>query len=341
MNELLKRENNKGFTLIELLSTIIILSLVLSITSYAVISIIDKIRQNSYEVTINNVESNSNSYLLENKDRLFFIASADGKIEYQCITVKNLIDYGYLNDNVTNSPVSKDTNVSPNDYIYIERDATSKAILKNVYIGSSNSEYASICGVAINSIGDIVFMSVPDFNEWSQEKEITIIYKLKNLNDENTVNTRTYNYSYSGSSTLVEDSGTIKKIKVTSTGTVSANIKLDNKIIASDTKDISKIDRVKPIIEIGSGTSGFNNRSLTIPLKLTDTLSGVNYKTFSKEDIEVTKDGNIINNTTLNGSNGNYTLVINNIDNYENIILTIKENMFFDYNINYKRKYVF
>ena len=89
-------KNNKGFTLIELLATIAILAIVVSITLYVSLSAIEKSREKSYKVTINNIEKEAANYLLENSDRLFFISDTkDLSAEYQCITVQNLIDMGY------------------------------------------------------------------------------------------------------------------------------------------------------------------------------------------------------------------------------------------------------
>ena len=41
--------------------------------------------------------------------------------------VQNLIDYGYLDNNVVNSNISEKETVNKEDYIYIEKDINTKA----------------------------------------------------------------------------------------------------------------------------------------------------------------------------------------------------------------------
>ena len=92
--------SNKGFTLIELLAVIAMISLVSSISIYFASDVIRKSREKSYEVTVRNIESKASNYLVENGNRLFYLSNGSNK-EYQCITVKNLVYYGYLSNDVT------------------------------------------------------------------------------------------------------------------------------------------------------------------------------------------------------------------------------------------------
>ena len=149
-------KNNKGFTLIELLATIAILAIVVSITLYVSLSAIEKSREKSYKVTINNIEKEAANYLLENSDRLFFISDTkDLSAEYQCITVQNLIDMGYFDEDITESKIDKDTNVNTNMYVYIKRDRTTKVIKETALINDSNNV---TCSQAVKAKGDISFV---------------------------------------------------------------------------------------------------------------------------------------------------------------------------------------
>ena len=86
-------KNNHGFTLVELLAVIAILGIVVSITVYVGINAVNKAKEKSYKTTINNIERTAGTYLEENGDRLFYISKNDGSnIEYQCITIENLIE---------------------------------------------------------------------------------------------------------------------------------------------------------------------------------------------------------------------------------------------------------
>ena len=69
----IKKKNNKGFTLIELLAVIAILSIIVTIVLFFSTSIIDKAKNKSYQVTINNVEKNANNYVTENNNEIFYI----------------------------------------------------------------------------------------------------------------------------------------------------------------------------------------------------------------------------------------------------------------------------
>ena len=173
-------KNNKGFTLVELLAVIVVLSIVLGLTVYIALNAINKAKEKSYQVTINNIEKEAGNYLLENKDRLFYISQNDTDYEYQCITVQNLLDLGYLkNDIVGKSKVSSDKVVDSDDYIYVERDKNTIAITKSLY--DFDNKYGSICGKAVIGLGDIDYISVPDNNTWSNKKEITIKYKNRGI----------------------------------------------------------------------------------------------------------------------------------------------------------------
>ena len=100
--------NKKGFTLVELLAVILLLGIIVSISIFTITSSIKKAREKSYQVTIKNIESQASNYLAENAGRLFFVSNDDGK-EFQCVTVQNLIDFGYLKDTVTDSLIADTT----------------------------------------------------------------------------------------------------------------------------------------------------------------------------------------------------------------------------------------
>ncbi|MBR7042131.1 MAG: InlB B-repeat-containing protein [Bacilli bacterium] len=331
--------NKKGFTLIELLATIVVLALIFSIAIYITTNVIGKSKRNSYKVTINEIEDNAGDYLAENSRRLYFIMSSDNKYEYQCITIENLVDYGYLDKDIVNSNTSNNSKVSLSDYIYIERDPKTKAITKSMYVDTK--KYREICGKAVIAMGSINFISSPDFDKWSKSKNITINYKLKNLNDERTFDEYKYNYKFVGlDGTVLLDKTfkgdtielTSRKINITTNGELTANIKLDNNTIVTASKTIDKIDTTGPVIEMGSYTGNTTIRSsVTIPLKVTDIGSGVDHTSFVKDDIDVMVGDTKVSDYSLSKVNDtDYKLAINSDLYNGKVVLTIEENKVLD-----------
>ena len=153
----MKNKNNRGFTLIELLVVISILALVLSITMYLVTSIIRNAKGKTYLTTINEIEKAASNYITENSSELLFVSNDDNATETQCVSVQDLIDYGFLDNTVINSNVTEDKKVNIGDYIYVERNKTTKTIEKNVYIYDEKTSINNICKATAIAGADINF----------------------------------------------------------------------------------------------------------------------------------------------------------------------------------------
>ena len=304
------KKSNHGFTLVELLAVIAILGIVVSITVYVGINAVNKAKEKSYKTTKNNIENIAGTYLKENGDRLFYISKNDGSnIEYQCITIENLIDGGYFKNDVLNSQVSKDDKVKESDYVYLERNGITKSVIKNVYV--LNGEDNGVCPSAVKAESDISFLVNP--REWSKTKEITITYKLKNVNN---INNYEYFYSYSNDKIeLINDDENIKKVKVVDNGTLTGIIKyLGEESYSKDLK-IDKIDNIGPVISLGDNKSGYVREKAEINLAVSDFGIGVDENSFTKDDVIVKVGDKEISqdNLTLTvDNNGSVKLVVNN-----------------------------
>lgn len=283
--------NRKGFTLIELLATLTIMSVVLSITLFIAIDIIGKSKEKSYQVTKNNIEEAAKDYFNENSNKLFFQSLGAGSNEYQCITVQNLIDTGYFDNQITNSPISASKTVLPEDYIYMERNSNTKAITKSVYVDTDGSGYDIYCNSAINAKGNIAFSIEP--SGWSKSKNITISYQVRN-----TLNLEDYRNSYKYIVKTTEkksnnntSSPTI--VTVDENGTIYASITdiVNSKVIKTNSQDITKIDVVGPVITYEYTGSSSVKGSVTIPIKVSDYGIGLDKSTFTKDDIIVKVGG--------------------------------------------------
>lgn len=303
------KKNNRGFTLVELLATIAILGLVISITVFTGIRLIKNGKEKTYQTTKNNIEKYASNYLVENGDRLFYLSDNKAGIEYQCVTLKNLIDTGYFDTKLLESKVAEGISPKENDYVYIERNINTKTVMKNVYIQSSDNEYKETCDGAVKALMDIAFLG--DFNSWGKTKDITIIYKLKNANN---VNDYEYGYGYSNDKIeLLKDNGNEKVVRVSDNGTLTGMINYLKEKAYEDSIIIDMIDNDGPIITLGDYKKGYVKGSIDIILKVTDERVGVDGNSFSKEDIEVTVGGNKVTDLKLTDTgNGNYKLIINN-----------------------------
>lgn len=104
-------DNNKGFTLVELIATIVVLSLVMSIATYSVVTIINKSNEKDYQLFIKNIHDGAESYYNEckymNKD--MDICNSD-----YTVSLGDLVNYGFIKGNSKDSN-GYDTLVNPKD----------------------------------------------------------------------------------------------------------------------------------------------------------------------------------------------------------------------------------
>ena len=92
--------NNKGFTLVELIAAIVLLSLVVGITSYSIIGIINRNKEENYNLLIKNINSAAETYYQEcrysNNDMIN--CNKIENDEYK-ISLGDLVNYGFLKGN--------------------------------------------------------------------------------------------------------------------------------------------------------------------------------------------------------------------------------------------------
>ena len=339
-----KNENvKKGFTLIELLVVISVLALVMSISMYAVTTVINNAKKKTYATTVNEIENAANEYVLENSDDKPFLLDDDNtNIEYQCVKVINLIEQGFLHKDVTNSVVNDNgRNVGIDDYIYIERNSNSKAIVKSVYI--MDEKYTNYCNIVFKTKGDITFTSNPDKQEWSKSKVVTINYRVINPNRDETYK---YLYTWDGEKNVENIKGneyaSSREVKVISPGTISAYITdSSNNNIGNNSYKITKIDNTGPVISFVNNEEKYVSKIATIELKIEDSQSGLDKNRLNSEiqdiiknKIEIRVGDNVIksDNISLNSTNNDniYALVIRNEEYNGKVHIKINEDTFFD-----------
>jgi len=177
-----KKSDKKGFTLIELLAIILILALVVSIVVYVVTDVVKNAKDNSYEVTVNNIVNVASEFVLENSSDKISWVDSDAQYQYTCVSVQDLIDGGYYKSDVLDSYINDTDKVSADDYIELKRNKTSKNIEVKRLL--TKEEDKALC----NNIDDsIIQISVfkhdecDEINGWSKCKLVNIKYQITNI----------------------------------------------------------------------------------------------------------------------------------------------------------------
>ena len=264
-----KKLDRKGFTLIELLAVIAVLALVFSVAMYSVTSIVKAAKTKTYVTTRNEIEKAAGNFSLENSDEIFFVPSESNDIEYQCVSVKDLIDYGFLDNNVTKSHVSEDETVSVDSYVYLERDTKSKSVTKMNYVSAEGS--VNMCANTVIASGKIRFTVIPD-NKWTHEKDVTIKYTLSGLAKSSDKNDYVNLYSTDGSNW--NEANSKQTLTVTTNTQIQAQIKNvpEDRVIVSENRSITMFDFDGPQIELVDSTTEtkYVKGSTTVGIKISD-----------------------------------------------------------------------
>ena len=85
--------NSKGFTLIELVATIVVLSIVLGISSYAITGVIKNSKEKNYQLLINEIKAAVEEYHIECN------YSEESQTCSNTFTLGSLVTNGYLKGN--------------------------------------------------------------------------------------------------------------------------------------------------------------------------------------------------------------------------------------------------
>ena len=250
-----------GFTLVELLSTIVILGIIVSITVYLVMKNINSAKEDTKLIAYNNIKTVARSYT----DEVSSYWNTSGDYEYSCISLGNMIELGYFNEDTIN----KYDDLNNGTMIKIVRDKDSK-VIKETSFSFEDSILSEVdCGYQSG-----VSISSDDMSKKVQSVNIKILYNT--LGDdyyryfyltgfsENTISTSDKVYSCNGigdcSNDLVSnlegghwylaDSDVIR-INTKSNGSIAGFIYYNGESIAEVSKTIeATYDNIAPTISV-------------------------------------------------------------------------------------------
>lgn len=204
----------KGFTLIELLVAILIVALVGTVGFISIRAVIDNSKKKSNSLNLNNIYDAAYNYTLEYKKiDDFWFEDDESQFEYSCSTIQNIINKGFLKENVFGT-----YNIN-NDLVEINGD-TSIKIVRNKSTKTIEKSYV-IDDISCNELDELeleIKLPLPDgLDNWYKSNfniEINLLKSfstgiskyvysvidngkyiyLEDLN--NPLNNVTYNFSY-------------------------------------------------------------------------------------------------------------------------------------------------
>lgn len=132
----IKKISNKGFTLIELLATILIIGLVLGLTAYGIISVVNSSKDKGIILSIKGIKEAARTYSGEYSDDEWKSSNTSNNI-YFCTTIEELINKGLL-DNKAKSV--EDDNIKLTNYVAVIKDKNTKVVRKELILTKNYSE---------------------------------------------------------------------------------------------------------------------------------------------------------------------------------------------------------
>ena len=118
--------NKKGFTLIELLGTIVIIGLIIAGTTYGLIKLIDRSKEEKANISISSIKETASVYANEkNNDEDYWneMTRTGYEGKYFCVTIEELMNKGLLDKNIDFNSLSKGENpIDKTTYVGIKKD---------------------------------------------------------------------------------------------------------------------------------------------------------------------------------------------------------------------------
>ncbi len=186
----MKKINRKGFTLIELLATIAIIGLVIGLSTFGIIKIVENSKNKAKDISMDSIKSSARIYSEE-------ASSSDWKditsenYKYFCVTIQELINKGLLKEKEIKNYIEKDDDKF--NYVVVTKNKLTETVEKEEIISSydlndlndPNNQNANIYKICTGSIVNETVTSFPSFKtEEIYTDEIDISFVPAEFSDE-------------------------------------------------------------------------------------------------------------------------------------------------------------
>ena len=246
-----KDKTKKGFTLVELLAVIVVITLISSVGIITYLKTINNSKSKATLLAINNIKEAAYLYSKEGTDEIEWVNSygKDGKEsgKYACVSVQQLINKGYFNDNFFDKEIYKNSKIDKNTFIEVSM-GTNNDNLKVVVNKNYNTKDKCI-GSAIN--GNLFHLRLGN-----DSKSYTDTIKLKVSSKDNDIIPKNYIVSIDDVSKKEESTTgevTFKKLTNSTSYKIKACMITENGNYYCDYFSILTKDFIKPKFNIDSG----------------------------------------------------------------------------------------
>ncbi len=139
----MKKLNKKGFTLIELLATIAIIGLVIGLSTFGIIKVVQNSKEKAKDISMDSIKSSARIYSEE-------ASSSDWKnitnedYKYFCVTIQELINKGLLKEKEIKNYIENDDDKF--NYVVVTKNKLTETVEKEEIISSDiNNNLFKIC----------------------------------------------------------------------------------------------------------------------------------------------------------------------------------------------------
>ncbi len=177
----MKQLNNKGFTLIELLATIAIIGLVIGLSTFGIIKVVQNSKEKAKDISMDSIKSSARIYSEE-------ASSSDWKnitnedYKYFCVTIQELINKGLLKEKEIKNYIENDDDKF--NYVVVTKNKLTETVEKEEIL-EGNDTYNKVLNICTGSIVNEQVKTRPILKEVkSYTDEIDIPFVPAKFSDE-------------------------------------------------------------------------------------------------------------------------------------------------------------